>query len=281
MKSHLSRVIALVLCVLLVVGFASCAGSDRSLGSGDGGVQTMDKMNEIKARGKIIIGVALGGIPMGFYNEEGEPDGYDTDWAKKMAEILDVDLEIIEVDGETRIAAILSGQIDCCFANMTGNLTRAQSVAMSIPYLRVGIKMLTTTGSGLETIDDLDDPNLVVAVGRGTTGEALVLEHNLSCQLTYVNAFTEQVLMLEQGKCDAAFEDSTLCDYAAKNSNGVLYAPPMIYSSDPICVGCPIGDMYFLYWVNHFISWQITQGWQQETYRKWWGEEPAPLETIW
>jgi polar amino acid transport system substrate-binding protein len=239
------------------------------------------KIAEIKARGKLIAGIALGGIPMGFYDDAGNPSGYDTDWAKQMAETLGVELEVVEVDGETRLAALTSGRIDVAFANITGNLTRAQIVGFSIPYLRVGIKMLTTKDSALNSIEDLNDPNITVAVGRGTTGEDLVLKRAPQAKLSYVNSFTEQVLQLEQGKCDVAFEDSILVDYAAKNSNGNLVAPPDLYTSDPICVGVPLGDPHFLYWVNEFVSWNITQGFQRATYEKWWGEAPAELVAIW
>jgi polar amino acid transport system substrate-binding protein len=260
--------------------FTACGGGGSGAGGGEAQVMG-SKIAEIKARGKLIAGVALGGIPMGFYDDAGNPSGYDTDWAKRMAETLEVELEVVEVDGETRLAALTSGRIDVAFANITGNLTRAQIVGFSIPYLRVGIKMLTTSASNFRSIDDLNDPNITVAVGRGTTGEDLVLRRAPQANLVYVNSFTEQVLQLEQGKCDAAFEDSILVDYAAKNSNGVLAAPPELYSSDPICVGVPLGDPHFLYWVNEFVSWNITQGFQKATYEKWWGEAPAELAAIW
>ncbi|MDR1351784.1 MAG: transporter substrate-binding domain-containing protein [Treponema sp.] len=239
------------------------------------------KIAEIKERGKLIAGIALGGIPMGFFDDQGNPAGYDYDWAKHMAEALDVELEVVEVDGETRIAALTSGRIDVVCANMTGNLARSQLVGMSIPYLRVGVKMLTRAGSRFRNIEDLNDPNVTVSVGRGTTGEELVLRYAPLAKLLYVNSFTDEILQVEQGKCDAGFEDSILVDYAAKNSNGTLTSPPRQYTSDPICFGVPLEDPHFLYWVNQFVSWNITQGWQQETYKKWWGEEPAPLAALW
>jgi polar amino acid transport system substrate-binding protein len=270
--------ILVLLCVGILVFSLSCGGggsnTDRANGVGT-------KIAEIKERGKLIAGIALGGIPMGFFDDQGNPAGYDYDWAKHMAEALDVELEVVEVDGETRIAALTSGRIDVVCANMTGNLARSQLVGMSIPYLRVGVKMLTRAGSRFRNIEDLNDPNVTVSVGRGTTGEELVLRYAPLAKLLYVNSFTDEILQVEQGKCDAGFEDSILVDYAAKNSNGTLTSPPRQYTSDPICFGVPLEDPHFLYWVNQFVSWNITQGWQQETYKKWWGEEPAPLAALW
>ena len=167
MKKVIRRVLPMLLAAILLFTLTACGGGS----GGSGEAQAMgSKINEIKERGKLIAGIALGGVPMGFYDDSGNPSGYDTDWAQQMADALGVELEVVEVDGETRIAALTSGQIDVAFANMTGNLERAQSVGMSIPYLRVGIKMMIRAGDPYETIEDLDDPSITVAVGRGTTG---------------------------------------------------------------------------------------------------------------
>jgi polar amino acid transport system substrate-binding protein len=274
------KMVTLFCIVAMVMSLASCGGG-KAAESGAGVVPMGSKIAEIKERGKLIVGVALGGIPMGFYDDAGKPSGYDTDWAHHMAEALGVDVEIVEVDGETRIAALQSGRVDVICANMTGNLTRSQVVGVSIPYLRVGIKMFTRAGSNIKTIEDLNDPNITVSVGRGTTGEELVMQRAPQAKLLYVNSFTDEVLQVDQGKSDAGFEDSILVDYAAKNSNGVLVSPPTLYTSDPICFGVPLGDPHWIYWVNQFVSWNISQGWQQATYEKWWGEAPAPLTALW
>ena len=74
----------------------------------------------------------------------------------------------------------------------------------------------------------------------------------------------------------------TLIDFTAGQSNGELIALPHLYTSDPICIGLPKGDLEYVRYVDMFVSWMISSGWQSETYYKWWGTEPsAEYTSLW
>lgn len=286
MKNMRKIVIALLTISMLAGLMAGCssksAGSDAASGTSAGsesgsGSPTLDAILE---KGKIVIGCSLNGAPVGFTDDSGTPMGYDVDWAYRLGEVLGVEVEIQNVDAETRLPALTSGRVDVLFANTTGNLERAQSVDFTMPYLRCGVKMITAAGSNLHTIEDLNDPSITVSVNRGSTGEALVTQYAPNANILYVDNFTDSVLQLEQGKADASFEDNTVVDYAAAQ-NDKLEAQEGLYTSDPICAVCRKGDMEFVRYLDMFVSWQISSGWQAETYEKWWGTAPAELNYVW
>ena len=269
MKKYASAL--LILC-MLVISLLSCSQASGAP------IPTLDRI--INA-GKIRVGISLSAPPIGFRDDTGTPRGYDADWANKMAEILGVDVEFVDVDGDTRISALVSGRVDVVFANMTGNLQRAKTINFSIPYLKCGIKMITRPDVPYHNIEELNDPKVRIVVGRGTTGEDLALAHAPNAEIIYVPNWTDMILQLRQGKADVGFEDNTNVDYTAKESGGELVARDRMYSSDPICIGLPKGDPDFVRWVDMFVSWQITQGWQAETYEKWWGESPGEMKSVW
>ncbi len=271
--------------VILAVVLVSCGPSEtesQAAKAAAGSQATGSMLQKIIESGTLRAGIALSGPPIGMRDDQGEPLGYDVDFAKKMAEELGVELEITEVTGETRIPMLTSGRVDIVLANMTGTLARAQAINFSIPYLRVGIKMLVPADSPYTDASQLNDPSIKIAIGRGTTGEALAKEYAPNAELVYVDDYTQQVLLVRQGRADAAFEDSSLIDFSVGESDGELKAPPKLYTSDPICVGIPKGDMEFVRWVDMFVSWKISSGWQSEIYKKWWGSEPtARLDSPW
>lgn len=277
----MKKACALLLAILMFVGvFTGCAPKTTQSGDGEAAGSGSPTLDAILEAGVIKVGCSLNGAPIGFTDDSGNPMGYDVDWAYRLGEVLGVDVEIINVDAETRIPALTSGRVDVLFANITGNLERAKSIDFSIPYLRCGIKMITAAGSDLHTLEDLNDPSITVSVNRGSTGEALVLEHAPNADIVYVENFTDSVLQLEQGKADASFEDNTVVDYAADQSDK-LEAQDGLYTSDPICAAARKGDLEFVRYLDMFVSWQISSGWQAETYQKWWGVEPSALNCLW
>jgi len=267
-KSKEGKIVKKVLIVLLILSVIFA-----------GTIMGADKLDKILQDGKIVVGIALGGPPIGFRNEKNEPMGYDVDVATLIAEALGVELEIVEVTGATRIPMLMSDKIDLVIANMTANLERAKSVDFSMPYLRTGIKILVRTGSDIESIEDFNGRK--VAIGRGTTGEALVKKMAPDTEFVYIEEFTNAILLLRQNKVEAAIEDGTLVDYMAGQYDEFT-ALPKLYTSDPIGIGVQKGNPDLLRWIDMFVSQLISTGQQAELYKKWWGVLPtAELTYIW
>lgn len=243
------------------------------------GAAQADQLQDIIDEGQITVGIALTGEPMGFRDDQNNPVGYDVDFAQRLADTLGVELEIVEVTGANRIPMLESGQIDLIVANITATLERAQSIDFSYPYLRTGIKLLVPDGSEITSIEDLNGRSVVV--GRGTTGEQMVQRMAPEAELVYVDVFApDGLLLLRQGRADAAIEDSSLVDYAAKQFPE-LEAVGEILTSDPIAIGVRKGEPNMLRWLDMYVSQYISSGAYEENYMKWWGVEPAELVAPW
>ena len=127
-KEVVKKVLSLVLASVMAVGCLAGCGSS----GGDSGGGT-DKLSEIMDKGKIVIGVNPPGEPICFYDDQGNLIGYDVDFANKLGEVLGVEVELVEVNGENRISSVTSGRVDVIFANITGNLERAKSINSTFP----------------------------------------------------------------------------------------------------------------------------------------------------
>ena len=232
------------------------------------------KIEEIRERGTVRIGVSLGGEPIGFRDPQNNPVGYDVDVATRLAEKLGVKPEFTDVSGDARISMLVSGQLDVVVANTSATLERAKSIAFSIPYNRAGLRIIVQKDAGIARLEDLAGKSVVV--GRGTTGEVFLKRTVPGARLVYTDTFApDGVLLLQQKRADAAIEDSSLLDYlAAKNDN--LVTLPGLYSNDPIGIGIARGDPDFLRWIDMFVSDYISSGAYPANYRKWWGEKANP-----
>ncbi len=81
----------------------------------------------IQKKGKLVVGIT-DFAPMDYLDETNEWIGFDADMAKIVAEKLDVEIEFIEIDWDSKIMELNSGNIDVVWNGMT--LTDAVMEAM-------------------------------------------------------------------------------------------------------------------------------------------------------
>lgn len=73
--------------------------------------------------------------------------GYDIMMAKKIAEALDMDLEIYKQDWDSLVPAVIAGTVDCVIAGQSITSERLQSVDFSEPYYYASIVTLVKADS--------------------------------------------------------------------------------------------------------------------------------------
>ena len=232
------------------------------------------RIEDIKARGYVRIGVSLGGEPVGFRNAGNEPVGYDVDVARQLAAKLGVPARFSDVSSDARISMLRSGQLDLVVANVSITPQRARVVDFSIPYNLAGLRVIAQKSAHIKTLADLNGKRVVV--GRGTTADAFLRKSAPQAVFVYTDNFApDGVLLLQQRRVDAGIEDSSLLDYLA-SKNPQLETLPTMYGNTPIGIAMAKGDPALLKFVNGFVSDYIRSGAYAANYRKWWGSKAVP-----
>lgn len=192
-------------------------GLSTGTGAADGhtGTGTLAKIVE---SGTIVIGHRESSVPFSYLDENQEPVGYSIDLCMKIvdavAEELEMELEVeyVPVNPQTRIALMANGTIDLECGSTTNNLTRQQQVEYLPVTFVTGTKILTRVDSGINSVADLDGK--VVALAQGTTNEravtAAVEEAGLDVRILPVRDHAEGMLSLETDRVDAYATDHIL-----------------------------------------------------------------------
>ena len=102
--------------------------------------------DETAARGTVRIGVRNDNPPLSFVTEEGEWVGFDVDLAHAIAAQLNLEPELIVVDGTTRISFLQEGRVDMSIASMNHTRKRDDAIDFSITYFWDNQSFLTRTG---------------------------------------------------------------------------------------------------------------------------------------
>lgn len=181
-------------------------------------------LDEIKARGYIIMGTEATFPPFEFRNEKNEVVGFDIDIGRKIAEALGVELKIIDMPFDSLIPSLVTKKIDMAIAAMTITEERKKSVSFSDPYFRAGQVIVVRKGyPPIKTLEELKGKK--VAVQQGTTGDLIVSEIK-GVQISRFTRFTDAFLELMNKRVDAV-----VLDFAPARAYVAMY-PQLIITSD-------------------------------------------------
>jgi polar amino acid transport system substrate-binding protein len=232
------------------------------------------RIEDIKARGYVRIGVSLGGEPVGFRNASNEPVGYDVDVARQLAAKLGVPVRFSDVSSDARISMLMSHQLDLVVANVSITPQRARVVDFSIPYNQAGLRVIAQKNAHVKTLADLNGKRVVV--GRGTPGAGFLKQSAPQAVAVYTDNFApDGVLLLQQKRVDAGIEDASLLDYLASKDTR-FETLPTLYGNTPIGIAMAKGDPALLKFVNGFVADYIKSGAYAANYKKWWGSKAVP-----
>jgi polar amino acid transport system substrate-binding protein len=149
---------------LLFAGLAAAA-----LGTAAANAATPE---EIKARGKLMVGVLTDYPPFGGTDAQQQPAGYDADVAKLLAKSLGVTLVLVPVTGPNRIPYLLTNKVDVLIATFGITAERSKQVLFSNPYSTLTIYVLAPKSLNLKTPDDLKA--VTISVARASTQDTAI-----------------------------------------------------------------------------------------------------------
>ena len=189
------KVFSLVLAFVFLFSTAALADS------------TARTLDEIKDSGKLVVGVFSDKKPFGYVDENGDYQGYDVYFARRLAEDLGVDLELVSVDAPNRVEYLTSAKVDVILANFTVTPERAEVVDFALPYMKVALGVVSPDSALITDVKDLEGKTLIVS--KGTTAETYFAENHPEVTLLKFDTYTEAFNALLDGRGDALSTDNT------------------------------------------------------------------------
>lgn len=235
----LVKVIALAL--VLALGIVSVALAEST-------ARTLD---EIRESGKLVIGVFSDKKPFGYVDENGEYQGYDVYLARRLAEDLGVELELVSVDAPNRVEYLQSAKVDIILANFTVTAERAEVVDFALPYMKVALGVVSPDSALITDVSELRGKTLIVS--KGTTAETYFTENEPEVNLLKFDTYTEAFNALLDGRGDALSTDNTEVLAWAIDNEGFTVGVESLGSLDTIAPAVQKGNEALLAWINDEI----------------------------
>ena len=190
-----AKVLALALALSLLFAAAALA---------DSRVRTLQ---DIKDSGTLVIGVFSDKKPFGYVDENGDYQGYDVYFARRLAQDLGVELKLVSVDAPNRVEYLTSAKVDIILSNFTVTPARAEVVDFALPYMKVALGVVSPDSALITTAAQLAGKTLIVS--KGTTAETYFAENHPEVRLLKFDTYTEAFNALLDGRGDALSTDNT------------------------------------------------------------------------
>ena len=236
------NIAALMIALVLVLSLAASASADVVY-------RTLD---EIKASGTINIGVFSDKNPFGYVDENGEYQGYDVYFARRIGEDLGVEVNFVSTEAANRVEYLETGKVDIILANFTVTPERAEKVDFALPYMNVALGVVSPDSRVITDLSQLTADDRVIVIS-GTTAEDYLIRNNPEIVLQKYDTYANAKNALENGNAVAWANDNTEVIAYALQNEGYTVGIPSLGSQDTIAPAVSKGNETLLNWINEEI----------------------------
>jgi len=193
----------LLLLAALTAAFAAAAAADR--------------LDDIRARGKLIVGVSDTTPPFSFRRPgAAEVTGYDIALVRAVAKRFGVAVETLSLISAQRIPMLNDGTLDFVATSMTRTKDREKEIDFSVIYFVTPHAVIVKKASGIKSVRELAGRK--VSSARASTAGDNVKEVVPEANIVYVDNYDIAFTALKDDKVDAFTTDETVLQAIVRQS---------------------------------------------------------------
>ncbi|HUD84964.1 MAG TPA: transporter substrate-binding domain-containing protein [Xanthobacteraceae bacterium] len=175
-----------------------------------------DKLDDIKARGRLLVGVTESSPPFSYLAPGKGIVGYDVDLAGRVAANLGVAAEKTPIINAERIAALQQDRVDLVAVGMTRSKGRAKDIDFSYAYLDSPHQVLVRSDSGIVHIAQLAGRKLALVKSASVDAELKAAVPTM--QIVLFDTYDAAFAALRDRGVDGFLADKMLLLWFAQNS---------------------------------------------------------------
>jgi len=204
----------LTVCALGLSLLCGCGGQDPGQ-SDAGGAQAGDLLEQVRAKGELVIATEGTWAPWTYHDENDELVGFDIEVAQAVCEKLGVKAQFVEGEWDGLLAGLETGRYDTMANGVDITPDRAEKYDFSVPYAYIRTALMVRRDDGsIQSFEDLKGKTTANTIS--STYAALAEEYGAA--VTGVDDLNQTIELLLQGRIDATLNaEVTYQDYIAQH----------------------------------------------------------------
>lgn len=241
MKKFLAVLLAGVLCATML----TACGSKETAGTG---------------KDVLVVGTNAEFPPFEYVGDDGNPDGFDIALIKKIAEKMDMDVQVENMEFASLVSSIGS-KIDVAIAGMTVTEERLKTVDFSDSYYKAVQYVVTLPDAGIASAADLEGKK--IGVQLGTTGDIIASEEIANAEVVAYNKAVDAVNDLINGKVELVIIDKNpALVFESKYEGQVVALDGAAFDFEPedYAIALPKGNTELAEKINNALGELVEEG---------------------
>lgn len=259
----------LLAALMLITVFAGCAKPEPAA---DPAVDT--SLEDIKAKGKIVLGMDDAFPPMGFRDENNELTGFDLAVATEVAKRMGVELEAVAIDWSQKENELNTGNIDVIWNGFTITEERKEATEMTFAYMKNRQVIVVMADSAINALADLAGKTLSLQA-QSSAEDALngspEFKDSLK-EVIFLNNNADALRDLEIGGCDAVLMDEVVANYYITTGSNYRVLEESL-ADEEYGIGCRKGSASFKGEIEAQLSAMAADGTLAKISTEWFGKD--------
>jgi|SRR5579872_1944821 len=193
----------------------------------------------------LTVGVIIGYAPFAMLNNKAEPEGFDIDIAASVAQTLNKELVIKDMDLSGLLIALQQGSLDCVLTGLSITPERQERIELihyyGQPTTTFPLVFWQKIPQGVSTLDDLKTrQQITICVEPGSTQETFMTREYPTLPLVHIHAMSDIIMHLKYGKVTAALMDPDIYPTMQQQTpelTALAVALPTAYQSNGVGIG--------------------------------------------
>lgn len=209
-KNFFKKILATAIVGIMSFGLAGCGAKAEG-----------DKLDEIKEKGTLVVGLSADYAPYEFHIMENGEDkivGFDVDIAKEIAKDLGVELEIMDMKFDTLISALPNDKVDLVISGLSPDEERKKAVDFSDIYYTAehGAIVRAKDVEKYKKFTDLNRQK--VGAQMGSIQADLAVENIEDVEMQLLSNVNDLVVSLKGEKIEALVCELPVAEMIVKNN---------------------------------------------------------------
>lgn len=234
-----------------------------------------NSLEEVKQKGKLVLGLDASFPPMGFKNDNQEIIGFDIDLANEVCKRMGIELKTIPISWDAKEQELKTKNIDCIWNGMSYNNDRDATMTLSSPYMKNRQLAVVLADSSIKSLIDLKGKTVVIQSGS-TASDAMDANEeftNSLKQLIKVDDNVQALMDLKVSGSDAVVMDEVVARYYTEKEPDTFRILDDTLSEEEYVIGFRKGDEALKNEVEKQLKEMAADGTLKKISTTWFGED--------